>query len=270
MTRPNRFLIARTKFADANVSSLVSSKEIQGAVESYFRPYQLKMWEKIVESYESNDPAFYKELYKSGTGTGKTEVFKFIPPYFMARRKEDGNNRGMVFGLVCHRICLIQDLGNRVLPIMTNKFRTDDSGYGKIWFDEKNPAGCGLPKDKIKYYIVNSGDKHAIDSLKDAKHVKNYTAKELEAEIEKNCQEGIHSMFICLYQSLGVYSNTIMKNIKFDLLICDEIHELNMMGQETFFKCCEVFKKTERCFYFSATIQLDKRDPRLKQLFEHN
>ena len=59
-------------------------------------------------------------------------------------------------------------------------------------------------------------------TLKDAKHVKNYTAKELEAEIEKNCQEGIHSMFICLYQSLGVYSNTIMKNIKFDLLICDK------------------------------------------------
>lgn len=263
---------------------IVSSEDIVKAVSTrYFRPYQMDMWNEVVKSYNM-DVEYDACQFASGTGTGKTEIFKFIPPYFMARRKEAGIKDGMVFALVCHRIGLIKDLSKRILPTITNKFVLDDR---KNWFvDEKNPAGCGLSKDKIKYYFVNSDgrvlakcqDESAESRMDDlnqiankripGNHVMKYTKAELEKEIEENKKKGIHSMFICLYQSLGEYGNTTMKDIFFDLCICDEIHELNVLGEKTFFNCLKVFERSKRNYFFSATLQMDPKDERYGEDFQ--
>ena len=263
---------AKTKNASA-VQSIVSSEDIVKGMNTYFRYYQKDMWKCIEESIASDKAIDHKLMFKSGTGTGKTEVFKFISPYIIAKHKEAGNKEGLVFGFVCHRIGLSQDLSRRIIPTILNKYRQDDSGYGRIWFDpnyKEGLAGCNLPKDKIKFYIVNSGKPVKELQVYTPKHVKDFNTEELTEEIEKNRKAGIHSMFICLYQSLAEYGNKNMKNIDFDFLICDEIHALNTMGETIFNNCTRLFDRSKRVFYFSATLQFDKDDERYLECISCN
>ena len=71
---------AKTKNASA-VQSIVSSEDIVKGMNTYFRYYQKDMWKCIEESIASDKAIDHKLMFKSGTGTGKTEVFKFISPY---------------------------------------------------------------------------------------------------------------------------------------------------------------------------------------------
>lgn len=274
-----------TKRASENfLDKLVSTKAIMDRVSKYFRYYQMDMWNEVVKSVNSNEKRVAK-MFKSGTGTGKTEVFKYIPSYFMAHRREAGITEGMTFALVCHRISLIKDLGKRILPAIAEAFGQDN----KVFATDSNKF--------IKFYDIFSGksisvsyaedpnftalaelDQAAEKLVKNQKinsvHVASMTREKLMAEIEENKKKGIHSMFICLYQSLGEYGTTLMKDLDLDLCICDEIHALNAMGEKTFFNCCEVFKRTKYNYFFSATLQMDKNDERYGNDFqkaqEHN
>lgn len=263
--------------------TLISSEKIDYIISKFFRPYQKDMWNMFKETFKYAKNGENAWHFKAGTGSGKTEVFKFIPPYMMAKSKEEGNNEGLVFGLVCHRLCLIEDLRNRILPTL---FGNPD--FNNVMnYVGKNSAGCGLNKEKVKFYIVNSGsykttnsinndiknDKDEIinsrstainNCLNNAKHVKefidNNNFKSLQKEIEENRKRGIHSMFICLYQSLATYNNKLSK-LNFDFIIGDECHALNNMGAEVFTNCCKFFNTVKKSYFFSATPQYHIDDP---------
>ena len=267
--------------------TLISTEKIDYIVSKFFRPYQLDMWNAFKSTFELSKQGEKSWHFKAGTGSGKTEVFKFIAPYILAKEKEEGNNEGLVFGLICHRLCLIEDLKNRFLPIMTA-----NPNYENIlkYINKKNPAGCGLDPNKIKFYIVNSGSykttiinnpdsKNDIDNtinnrsnsinhcLNNAKHVKDYVENnkfsELQKEIEENRKNGIHSMFICLYQSVARYESKLSK-LNFDFIIGDECHALNNMGAEVFKNCINFFNTVKKSYFFSATPQYHKDDPNIQ------
>jgi superfamily II DNA or RNA helicase len=264
--------------------TLISTERIDYIVSKFFRYYQQDMWATFKNTFEYAKQGEKAWHFKAGTGSGKTEVFKFIAPYMMAKAKEEGNNEGLVFGLICHRLCLIEDLRNRIIPIMFNKPEYNDiSLYGK----RVNPAGCGLDENKIKFYIVNSGSykttnisnidkKEDIDSnietrsdtldkcLNKANHVKDYIDNNnfsaLEKEIADNRKKGIHSMFICLYQSVARYEKKLSK-LNFDFIVGDECHAVNNMGAEVFKGCANFFDTVKKSYFFSATPQYHKDDP---------
>lgn len=266
--------------------TLISTERIDYIVSKFFRYYQLDMWNVIKKTDEYAKHGEKAWLFKAGTGLGKTEVFKFIAPYMMAKAKEEGNNEGLVFGLICHRLSLIEDLQNRIIPIMYNK--PDFTDILK-YVSKINPAGCGLDKNKIKFYIVNSGKykttnisnpdkKEDIDNniemrsnainkcLKDAQHVKHFIDNdkfsELEKEISENRKKGIHSMFICLYQSVARYEKKLSK-LNFDFIIGDECHAVNKMGSAVFTGCANFFNTVKKSYFFTATPIYHPEDPNI-------
>lgn len=247
---------------------IVSAADIDGIVKGYYRPYQMDMWRRFKDSLEDVRNDVEKNfLFQAGTGTGKTEIFKFISPYLLARAADEGDGEGKVFGLVCHRLCLIKDLGTRIMPTLIHEYSANSKDY---WSGD-SLAGCALPKEKIKFYYVNSGKKLTIQDKElatvqiDGKYVNTMDQETLEREIAENRRNGIHSFFICLYQSIAEYGNTKMKNIKFDWVICDEIHTINTSKTDEynmFFQCAEFFDRASIGYYFTATPVYDNRDKR--------
>ncbi len=253
-----------------------TTKQIDMITDKFFRYYQKDMWREFKNSFTDKENNAW--TFVAGTGTGKTEVFKFIPPYMIAKAKEEGNKEGLVFGLICHRLCLIQDLKNRILPVFFNEPNYVDP---IAYVNPKKQAGCGLNRNKIKYYIVNSGcyktqydntdikndndskiemKSNVLDNcLSGAKHVKNMKPEDLKAEIEENRKVGIHSMFISLYQSTAIYHKKLSA-LNFDFIIGDECHALNTMGKDVFINCGEFFKTVKACYFFTASAQFHPDD----------
>ena len=270
----NQSLIENQFIPTAN--TIISTERIDYITSKFFRPYQIEMWNEFKNTFTKSDENAWQ--FWAGTGSGKTEIFKFIFPYMISKANEEKQKEGLVFGLVCHRLCLIKDLNTRVLPIM---FAEPDYNDIKRYADKRNPAGCGLNKDKVKYYIVNSGNtkttrknldsKEDIDSIisersakidniiANAKYVKNMTKEELKSEIENNKKAGIHSMFICLYQSVAKYESKLSQ-LDFDFLICDEVHAVNTMGNDVFKGCINFFETVKRRYNFTASPQIHKDD----------
>lgn len=256
-------------FSNATTARIATTDEIDAVTigeKGYFYPYQIDMWNKFknaVEDYKNGKEEGF--LFVAGTGTGKTEIFKFISPYLISKAEAEENKEGKVFGIVCHRLCLIKDLGSRIIPTMLNDYSDNSDNY----WNAETLAGCGIPKNKIKFYYVNSGEKitfmdNAIKKV-DGCHVNRYTKDELDKEIEENKKNGIHSCFICLYQSIKNYGNTLLKDIRFDWLICDEIHSINGSSEKEytlFDECAKFFRRNGMKFYFTATPQYDAKDTR--------
>ena len=249
----------------------------------------MRMWNKFKNTLEHQniDDEKYDPLYVAETGTGKTEVFKMFIPYLIAYEREKGNKKGLVGGLICHRLCLINDLNTRILPILTNK---PNKNFKNL---EKNPyidavAGAGIDKSMMKIYIVNSDtgavrrfnennheeevqknnyelSNKTLESFTGSKHVKDMTIEELQKEIAENRDAGIFSFFICLYQSVSNYKTKLI-SLNFDFIICDEIHALDFMGEEIWNNNVEFFHSCKYRYFFTATPLFDKEDPRIQEV----
>ena len=91
----------------------------------------------------------------------------------------------------------------------------------------------------------------------------NFCRKKLAEEVEENRKNGIHSFFICLYQSIGIKENSVvLQKLNFDMIIADEIHALNSMGNEIGTNNLKFFETVKKRFFFTATPQFDRRDER--------
>lgn len=249
-----------------------------------FRFYQKEQWKAFLEIFHGEEEA---GLFQAATGTGKTEVFKFFIPYLLCNAQAQNDNDGKVFGIVCHRHSLINDLNRRILPLLFNKYYEDAKNLH--FFKGDDIAGIGLDKNKVKFYIVNSGtvlkdfkcskedfesltykdleeDKKMQNEMKKAGYIQthiNACRKNLVKEVEENRKNGIHSFFICLYQSVGIKENSVvLQKLNFDMLIADEIHALNKMGNEIGMNNLDFFQTVKKRFFFTATPQFDKRDER--------
>lgn len=283
----NKLNFAKTP-VNKELAQSLSTAEIDRIVHTdFYRYYQLNMWDKFLHTLEHQDVnnPLYDPLYVAETGTGKTELFKMFIPYLIAYEREKGNKNGLVGGLICHRLCLINDLNTRILPLLKNKPIQNWGADVNPYIDAK--AGVGIDPSMIKIYIVNSdlgitrrfneiGEENineeewkdsntTLDHFANAKHVKNLTEKQLIDEIAENRKNGIFSFFICLYQSVANYK-TKLKALNFDFIICDEIHSLDYMGEEIWNGNVEFFYTCKYRYFFTATPLFDAEDPRLKQV----
>lgn len=263
---------------------LIDLDILEKGMDAGFRFYQKEQWKAFLEIFHGTEEA---GLFQAATGTGKTEVFKFFIPYMLCQSQVKNDKEGKVFGIVCHRHSLINDLNRRIFPLLFNKYYEDDKQLQ--FFKTNNMAGIGLDKDKVKFYIVNSGtvlknynaSKEDNESLhykdlaeedKMQKRMKrdgynqvhiNSCRKNLLKEIEENRKNGIHSFFICLYQSIGIKENSVvLQKLNFDMIIADEIHALNEMGNEIGMNNLNFFETVKKRFFFTATPQFDRRDER--------
>lgn len=263
---------------------LIDLDVLENGMDAGFRFYQKEMWEKFLEIFHGSEEA---GMFQAATGTGKTEVFKFFIPYLLCNAEANNDKEGKVFGIVCHRHSLINDLNRRMLPILFNKYYDDEKRLH--FFKKDGVAGIGLDKDKVKFYIVNSGtvlkdfncskedneSLHCKDLAEDDKMQKrlqkegynqahiNFCKKKLVKEVEENRKNGIHSFFICLYQSIGIKENSVvLQKLNFDMIIADEIHALNSMGNEIGTNNLKFFETVKKRFFFTATPQFDARDER--------
>ena len=92
---------------------------------------------------------------------------------------------------------------------------------------------------------INLKDKFLIH------HINEYSKESLIKEIEENKKNGIHSFFICLYQSIGIKENSIkLQKLNFDFIICDEIHALNVMGNEIWKNNIEFYETVNKRYFF--------------------
>ena len=263
---------------------LIDLEALESGMDAGFRFYQKEMWNAFLKIFHGSEEA---GLFKAATGTGKTEVFKFFIPYLLCNAEANNDKEGKVFGIVCHRHSLINDLNRRMLPILFNKYYEDEK---RLQFFKKNGvAGIGLDKRKVKFYIVNSGtvlkefncskeDNEALHckDIAEGKKIENemkregynqehinFCRKKLVEEVEENRKNGIHSFFICLYQSIGIKENSVvLQKLNFDMIIADEIHALNNMGNEIGMNNLKFFETVKKRFFFTATPQFDTRDER--------
>lgn len=257
---------------------------LEQGMDSGFRFYQKDQWKAFLEIFHGPEEA---GLFQAATGTGKTEVFKFFIPYLLCNAQAQNDKEGKVFGIICHRHSLINDLNRRILPLLFNKYYEDPKRLH--FFKKEGIAGIGLDKDKVKFYIVNSGtvlkdfnctretreELHSKDLEEDQKlesslrkegykqaHI-NTCRKHLIEEVEENRKNGIHSFFICLYQSIGIKENSVvLQKLNFDMIVADEIHALNIMGNEIGMNNLNFFQTVKKRFFFTATPQFDSRDER--------
>lgn len=263
---------------------LIDLDILEHGMDAGFRFYQKEQWKAFLEIFHGSEKA---GLFQAATGTGKTEVFKFFIPYLLCNAEANNDKEGKVFAIACHRHSLINDLNRRLLPLLFNKYYEDEKQLQ--FFKNNDIAGIGLDKTKVKFYIVNSGTvlkdfncskedneelycKDLAEDEKMQKTLKNegYTQahintcrKNLVKEIEENRKNGIHSFFICLYQSIGIKENSVvLQKLNFDMLIADEIHALNNMGNDIGMNNLDFFETVKKSFFFTATPQFDKRDER--------
>lgn len=282
-----------TNFIKENISTsihktfekLISEDVLTRGCDAGFRFYQKEQWKAFLEIFHNDEE--HAGLFQAATGTGKTEVFKFFIPYLLCNAVANNDIEGKVFGIICHRHSLINDLNKRIFPILFNPYKeTQDSLH---FFKDDVSSGIGLDRGKVKFYIVNSGtvlkdvkaskedsealyEKENLEFKKcekairkatfEMKHI-NQCRKKIVEEVEENRKNGIHSFFICLYQSIGIKENsTVMQKLNFDMIIADEIHALNSMSNDIGMNNINFYQTVKKAFYFTATPQFDKCDER--------
>ncbi len=119
-------MIGKASAVQKVFDKLIDLDVLENGMDAGFRFYQKEMWEKFLEIFHGSEEA---GMFQAATGTGKTEVFKFFIPYLLCNAEVNNDKEGKVFGIVCHRHSLINDLNRRMLPILFNKYYDDEKPW---------------------------------------------------------------------------------------------------------------------------------------------